>query len=247
MSSISITVHPDAEGVSRAVANRMAGAIVRTLASSESAHICITGGRGGHGALVGLAADTGIDWDRVHVWWSDERFVPTGDPQRNDTMAHAALLDVVGLPAGNVHAMPSTDDYSDVGEAADAYSAELATYGDPCPPFCISILGMGEDGHVASLFPEHPGLRETRAAFPVTDSPKPPPVRVSMSFDVINAADEVVLIASGAGKANAVGLLINDPGPLAVPAAGVHGRSLTLLAVDEDAAIHLPPGLTRSV
>jgi 6-phosphogluconolactonase len=102
---------------------------------------------------------------------------------------------------------------------------------------------MGEDGHVASLFPEHPGLRETRTAFAVTDSPKPPPVRISLSFEAINTAEEIVLIASGAGKADAVGLLINDPGPLAVPAAGVRGRSMTRLAVDEAAAVHLPPGV----
>ncbi len=245
MSSIQIGVYPDAAAVSEAVATRMAGAILRTLASQGLAHICITGGRGGHGALASLARDAGIDWDRVHVWWSDERFVPAGDSQRNDVMAQEALLDVVDLPAANVHPMPSSDQYATVTEAAEAYTAELAGFGNPCPPFCISILGLGEDGHVASLFPEHPGLRETRPAFAVTDSPKPPPVRVSMSFDVINRADEVVVIASGAGKADAVGMLINDPGPLAVPAAGVHGRSLTLLAVDLDAAAHLPAGLTR--
>lgn len=245
MSAIQIGVYPDAGAVSLAVANRMAGAILRRLADNEVAHICLTGGRGGHGALASLAMDTGIDWSRVHAWWSDERFVPMGDDQRNDTMAHQALLDVVGLPAANVHPMPSSDQAQDVGAGAEAYVAELAAFGDPCPPFCVSILGMGEDGHVASLFPEHPGLRETRPAFAVTDSPKPPPVRISLSFDAINTAEEIVLIASGAGKADAVGLFIEDPGPLAVPAAGVHGRSLTFLAVDEAAAVHLPPGLTR--
>ncbi|MFN8185090.1 MAG: 6-phosphogluconolactonase [Candidatus Nanopelagicales bacterium] len=245
MSAVQIGVHPDAEGVSRAVANRMAGAIVRTLATQDLAHICITGGRGGHGALSSLAADTGIDWRRVHVWWSDERFLPSGDDERNDTMARAALLDRVDVPSANVHSMPASDQVPDVARGAESYVAELAAFGHPCPAFCVSILGMGEDGHVASLFPEHPGLRDTRPAFPVLDSPKPPPVRISMSFEVINAADEVVLIASGAGKADAVGLLVNDPGPLAVPAAGAHGRSLTFLAVDEAAAAHLPPGLQR--
>ena len=245
MSTISVAVHPDADGVSRAVANRMAGAILRRLSTHAEAHICLTGGRGGQGALASLARDTGIAWDRVHVWWSDERFVPRGDQRRNDTMAHTVLLDVVGMPAANVHAMPASDQFEQVADAAQAYADELAAFGEPGPVFCISILGMGEDGHVASLFPEHPGLQETRPAFPVRDSPKPPPVRISMSFDTINAADEVVLIAAGAAKADAVGLLINDAGPSALPAAGVHGRSLTVLVVDESAAMHLPPGVTR--
>lgn len=181
------------------------------------------------------------------MWWSDERFLAMGDEQRNDTMAHAVLLDVVGVPVANVHSMPSPDQYADVGEAARAYVRELAAFGDPCPAFCISVLGMGEDGHVASLFPEHAGLADERVAFAVTDSPKPPPVRISMSFSTINAAAEVVLIASGAGKADAVGLLINDPGPLAVPAAGVHGKHLTVLEVDEAAAAHLPPGVVSLI
>ncbi len=245
MTALHIEVLPDADAVSEAVANRMAAAIVRTLSEEEVAHICITGGRGGHGALASLSRDDGIDWGRVHVWWSDERFVATGDAQRNDTMAHEALLDRVDLPVGNIHAMPATDDSSDVSAGAQAYAAEMGQFGDPCPIFCVSILGMGEDGHVASLFPGHPGLRRSEPAFAVTDSPKPPPVRISMSFDTINRAREVILIASGSGKADAVGLLINDPGPLAVPAAGVRGIDLTVLAVDEAAAVHMPAGLTR--
>ncbi len=246
MSAVQISVHPDAAAVSRTVANRMAGAILRTLAAHELAHICITGGRGGHGALLSLAADAGIDWGRVHIWWSDERFLPAGDEDRNDTMARAALLDRVDVPSANVHPMPASDEVADPALGAESYAAELAAFGDPCPAFCVSILGMGEDGHVASLFGEHAGLRETRPVFAVLDSPKPPPVRLSMSFDVINAADEVILIASGAAKADAVGLLVNDPGPLAVPAAGAHGRSLTVLALDEAAAAHVPAGLRRS-
>lgn len=245
MSSIQVSVLPTSEAVSDAVAARMAGALLRELSENDFAHMCITGGRGGHGALAALSGSPGIDWARVHVWWSDERFLPTGDEQRNDVMADDALLSRVDVPAANVHRMPTTDDFSDVREAASAYADEMASFGRPGPFFCVSILGMGEDGHVASLFPEHAGLKETRAAFAVTDSPKPPPVRVSMSFEAINNAAEVVLIAAGDGKADAVGLFINDAGPLAVPAAGVHGSIGTYLVVDEAAAAHLPPGLTR--
>lgn len=245
MNSVQIAVYPTPEAVSDAVANRMAGAMLRALAQDQTAHICITGGRGGHGALAALARDPGIDWSRIHVWWSDERFVPTGDDLRNDVMAKTALLDVVELPSANLHPMPASDVFDDIDVAAQVYADEMSQFGTPGPKFCVSILGMGEDGHVASLFPEHPGLRQTKAAFPVTDSPKPPPRRVSMSFEAINNAAEIIIIASGAGKADAVGLFVNDPGPLAVPAAGVHGTVGTILMVDEAAAVHLPPGLTR--
>lgn len=243
MTSLSVGVFPTAQAVSDVVANRMAGAILRALTTEQAVHICITGGRGGHGALAALAADPGIDWSRVHVWWSDERFVPAGDEQRNDVMAGQALLDVVDLPVTNVHRMPASDEFDDIGTAAEDYAAQMAEFGSPGPRFCVSILGMGEDGHVASLFPEHPGLQQTRPAFPVLDSPKPPPRRISMSFAAINNADEIILIASGAGKADAVGMLINDPGPLAVPAAGVHGGQVTFLALDDAAAVHVPPEL----
>ncbi len=245
MTSIQVGVYPTAQAVSDVVANRMAGAILRALNTHGAVHVCITGGRGGHGALAALAQDPGIDWSRVHVWWSDERFVPAGDEQRNDVMAESALLDVVDLPVANLHRMPAADQFEDIGEAAVAYATEMAEFGAPGPQFCVSILGMGEDGHVASLFPEHPGLHEQRAAFPVTDSPKPPPRRISMSFGAINNAREIILIAAGAGKADAVGMVINDPGPLVVPAAGVHGIDSTFLAVDTAAARHLPPGLLR--
>lgn len=245
MSSTQVGVFPTPQAVSDAVANRMAGAMLRALSEGGVAHICITGGRGGHGALAALAIDPGIDWSRVHVWWSDERFVPEGDPQRNDVMAHQALINVVDLPTLNLHPMPTSDQFEDIEEAAAHYAADMAQFGTPGPAFCVSILGMGEDGHVASLFPQHPGLRETRPAFPVVDSPKPPPLRISMSFDAINTAEEIIVIASGAGKADAVGMFINDPGPLAVPAAGVHGTLGTYLMVDEAAAVHLPAGLRR--
>lgn len=238
--SLQIQVAPDAMAVSTFVGQRMAAAIVRTLAQQHVAHICITGGRGGHAALTALASLSGIDWHRVHVWWSDERYVELGSDLRNDTMARSALLDAVDLPVDNVHHMPSSGQFQDIEDAAAAYATELAAFGRPGPDFCVSILGMGEDGHVASLFPEHPGLREQRGVFPVVDSPKPPPRRLSMSFEVINQAREVILIATGSGKADAVGLLMNDPGPFALPAAGVHGTVLTLLALDDAAAVHVP-------
>lgn len=247
MNAIQIGVYPTPEAVSDAVANRMGSAILSALAGDKFAHICVTGGRGGRGAMASLARIPGIDWSRVHVWWSDERFEPVGSPLRNDTEAHEVLLDVVDIPVGNVHPMGASDQFDDVSEAAVAYVAELAAFGDPCPAFCVGILGVGEDGHVASLFPEHPGLHETRPAFAVTDSPKPPPVRVSMSFPVINAAAENILIASGSGKADAIGMFVDSPGPLAVPAAGVRGQRMTMLAVDQAAAVHLPAGLTRYV
>ena len=121
---------------------------------------------------------------------------------------------------------------------------ELAAFGDPCPAFCINVLGMGEDGHVASLFPEHAGLADEAGRVAVTDSPE---VLPGAHFDVlstINAAEEVGTHRIRGGKADAVGLLINDPGRWRCPPR-VRSKHLPVLEVDEAAGRTSAPGLSR--
>jgi len=113
------------------------------------------------------------------------------------------------------------------------------------PHFDVLLLGIGEDGHVASVFPEHPVAYETRVVSAVRGAPKPPPVRITLTLPAINTAEEVWLIAAGPDKASAVGMALAGAGPVQVPAANVHGVSQTLWLLDRAAAAGVPPGITN--
>ncbi|GLU49441.1 6-phosphogluconolactonase [Nocardiopsis ansamitocini] len=247
-----VVVHPDSGLLAHATAARIITRLVDAQALRGSASIVLTGGGIGIAVLKELAAAPArdaVDWQRVDVWWGDERFLPTGDPERNETQARAALLDHIALPADRVHAMPASDgaDGPEPEPGAARYAEELraAADGADSPSFDVCLLGVGPDTHVASLFPEHPALRETgQAVVAVHDSPKPPPTRVSLTLPAIRASREVWLLASGTGKAEAVRLaLAKEAGPLEVPAAGARGRSRTLFLLDAEAAGALPEEL----
>jgi 6-phosphogluconolactonase len=201
-------------------------------------------------AVGALAARRAVDWSQVDLWWGDERFLPEGDPERNETQARAALLDLLSIPAARVHAMPACQGGGwgdDPDAAARAYAEELAAAtGDAAvaPSFDVVLLGVGPDGHVASLFPGHPALEVTSGVtVAVRESPKPPPVRVSLTVEAINAAHEVWLLAAGTEKADAVGTAFRQSLAGArdgLPASRVRGRTATLWLLDRAAAAHLP-------
>jgi 6-phosphogluconolactonase len=148
--------------------------------------------------------------------------------------------------------MPASDGAGgdDPEAAAARYAEELATSAKPgtarLPHFDVLLLGVGEDGHVASIFPEHPGAYETRPVTAVRGSPKPPPVRLSLTLPAINTAEEVWLIATGTEKAGAVGMALTGAGPVQLPAAGVRGVERTLWMLDRAAAGEISPS-TRSL
>ncbi|WP_433894456.1 6-phosphogluconolactonase [Streptomyces sp. CA-111067] len=235
-----------------AVAARLITKVVDAQAARGAASVVLTGGRNGNALLAALAespARDAVDWARLDVWWGDERFLPDGDPERNVTQAREALLDAVPLDPRRVHAMPPSDGGygSDVEAAAAAYATDLAAAAGPedharVPAFDVLMLGVGPDTHVASLFPEHPGVRETkRTVIGVHGSPKPPPVRISLTLPAIRAAREVWLLAAGEDKAGAVALALSSPGEVQAPASGAFGRSRTLWLLDRAAAAKLPP------
>jgi len=195
-----------------------------------------------------------VDWRHLNLWWGDERFLPPGDPERNETQARQALLDGVPLEPSRVHPMPASDGYdgtdgADVDAAAARYASELAaaaSHGRDVPEFDVLMLGVGPDAHVASLFPEHPALHESHASvIGVRGAPKPPPVRVSMTFPSLCAARDVWFLVSGADKAGAVGLALSGAGRMQAPAAGVTGLRSTTWLLDRDAATHVPRELIR--
>lgn len=245
MSKTVVVVVPDADILASAVAARLVVKIIDAQAERGAASIVLTGGRIAAKVLRSvkeLPAAAAIDWTRVDLWWGDERFLPGGDPDRNETQARAALLDALPLDPAKVHAMPASDgaDGDDAEAAAARYALELATGGDPLPPFDVLMLGVGEDGHVASVFPEHPVGYETRPVSAVRGSPKPPPVRVTLTLPAIRTADEVWLIAAGADKAAAVGMALSGAGPQQLPAAGAVGIARTLWLLDRAAAAKVP-------
>ncbi|PKK14070.1 6-phosphogluconolactonase [Thermomonospora sp. CIF 1] len=251
-----VLIHRDPTLLARAAAARLVTRIVDVQAARGGAALVLTGGGIGTAVLAELAA-TGardaIDWGRLDLWWGDERFLPSGHPDRNETGARRALLDHVPLDPARVHPMPASDgpDGDDPEAAAERYAALLRAAArpedhGPVPSFDVLMLGVGPDAHVASLFPEMPALyEEERTVVAVRGAPKPPPTRITLTLPAIRAAREVWLLAAGEAKADAVRLALSEAGPLAAPAAGARGRQRTLVLLDRAAASKLPPGLER--
>lgn len=251
-----VLVHPDVEGLIAAVAARFLTKLTDLLDEYHHVNVVLTGGTaGGQGVQHAIATSPmrgAIDWSRVHFWWGDERFLPTGDPERNDTQAREALLDHIPVPPENVHAFPASDVVPDIDEAAQVYAAELAAHADPAlrltvPRFDITFLGVGPDGHIASLFPEHDvRVDDDRLVVSERNSPKPPPERLSLTLPVINSSQRIWMVLSGAEKASALGLALAGASPIEVPAAGAQGRRRTVFFVDQDAAKDVPKNLIAS-
>lgn len=237
-----VLVHPDADSLVASVAARFLTKVIDLLDEHETIDVCLTGGTAGVAVLASVAqnpAREGIDWSRVRFWWGDERYLPRGDADRNETQARAALLDALPVPAENIHSFPAPGEQPTIEDAAAVYADEL---GDTV--FDITFLGVGPDGHVASLFPDHPTVRETTAKVVVeTASPKPPPERLSLTLPVINSSERIWLVLAGADKAGALGLALADANVASVPVAGVRGRKRTVFFVDQDAAAEVPEGL----
>ncbi|WRZ93589.1 6-phosphogluconolactonase [Streptomyces sp. NBC_01007] len=254
MNTPQLVVHRDKELMAQAAAARLITKIVDAQASRGYASIVLTGGRNGNGLLAALAsapARDAVDWAHLDLWWGDERYLPEGDLDRNDTQARAALLDAVPLDPARVHPMPASDGPfgADVEVAAEAYAAELAKAAGPenhgpVPSFDVLMLGVGPDTHVASLFPELPAVRETeRTVVGVHGAPKPPPTRISLTLPAIRSAREVWLLAAGEDKAQAAAIALSGAGEIQAPAAGAYGRSRTLWLLDAAAASQLPRSL----
>lgn len=241
-----VEIRPTAEDVAREAAAALAESIATAQQSRGTAHIVLTGGGIGTAVLTHLAR-LAIDWSRVELWWGDERFLPEGDPDRNATQAAAALLDHVSIPPTAVHAMPA-DEGQGADQAAQDYADELARSAPSgqVPHFDVLLLGVGPEGHVASIFPESPAVMAAAPVVAVHDSPKPPPTRVTLTLPTIRSAAQVWLVASGAEKAAAIAAAL-DPAtdPVMLPAAGAVGTAGVTVWLDEPAAAQLSPSQKR--
>jgi 6-phosphogluconolactonase len=250
-----VLIHRDEELLAKAVAARLVTRLVDVSAARGHASLVLTGGGIGTRVLAELAAAPArdaVDWRHLDIWWGDERFLPAADPERNETGARQALLDHVDTDPSRVRPMPGPDgpDGPDPEAAAARYARWLKSASQPedhgqVPSFDVLLLGIGPEGHVASLFPGMPALYEERTAVAVHGSPKPPPTRLTLTLPAITAAREVWILASGEEKAAAVRMALSDAGPVQVPAAGARGRQQTLFLLDRAAAADVPPQLGR--
>lgn len=253
MPSPTVIVHRSPEELASAVCARLITTLVDVQSAGRIAHWVLTGGTIAdkiHAAVATTTARDAVDWSRVEFWWGDERFVDADDDNRNERQARQALLDQLRVDQDRVHPMPSADTGLDAEAAAAAYAETLRAATRPedhgvVPTFDVVMLGVGPDGHVASLFPERPALYDERAVTAVRGAPKPPPTRVTMTMPTLQHGREVWFVASGEEKAKAVHLALSGAGVVQIPAAGPRGRERTLWLLDQAAASELPSGLAR--
>jgi 6-phosphogluconolactonase len=220
-----ITRVPDAEAAAQRAAEVLATAIAGARTVHGEAHVALAGGSTPRRSYELLGPLLG-EWRDVHLWFGDERCVPPDDPESNARLVAESL----DAPEATVHRIAG-----ELGPeaAAHAYSAELdGTTID------VALLGLGEDGHTASLFPGAPVLQATGVAVGVRDAPKPPPERVSLTLPTINRARRIVLLVTGAGKADALARALDRPDPL-TPASLLAREHLEVIA-DEAALMRVP-------
>ena len=240
---LSVVVHCDKAVLAQAVGARLCLAIADAQARRGSAQIVLTGGSMGSALLAAIPGSGLVDlveWSAVDLWWGDERYLPSGDPDRNETQNRAALLDSLPLDPLRVHSVAGPETSIDAAASATAYGLALRDSGPDL--FDVVLLGVGPDAHVASLFPHHVAQRQSDDAFAVLGAPKPPATRVTMSFNRLCRTREVWLVVSGANKADAVCRALT-PGVYRwdVPAAGVSGVEATRWLVDQEAAALVAP------
>jgi 6-phosphogluconolactonase len=236
-----VEVHESAEDLATAVAGAFLRLVTVRQSMGDVVHVGLTGGTIAdkiHREIARLGIDDAdIDWSAIEFYWGDERFVAPDSEDRNELQARRAMLDLLPVDAERVNAIPSTADAADVDAAATAYADTVRSV---CPGgFDLLMLGVGPDGHIASLFPGFPQLDEADAiAVGVTGSPKPPSERVSLTFPALNHSEQVWFVVSGADKAGAVGraLAAQPPGVHEIPAVGVRGQVETIWFLDRDAA-----------
>jgi 6-phosphogluconolactonase len=237
-----IQVFPTRGDVENAVASDVLSALGHAIAERGRADLVLTGGTVGIGSLAAIAAHPdrdNVNWSAVRVWWGDERFVPSGDADRNELQATTALLTHVPVMPDNVFRFPAADGVS-VDAARDAFDAVLRGAFDGEPHFDVVLNGIGPDGHVASLFPGRDHGRPSDFVIAIEDSPKPPPTRLSMTFAALNRGARVWIVASGADKSEAIGRLIAGAPESEIPATALKGTVETALYVDEAAAASIP-------
>lgn len=187
-----VIFHSDPEHLAKTVADEIAKHIHAAVSDRGICHMVFPGGRSPYLVLKRLRG-MNLPWTALHLYPSDERCVPVGDPERNDRLIDELLLQYVPLPQENLHRIPA-----ELGpeEGALCYNQLLKK----TARFDIALLGVGADGHIASLFPNHRALYDSREAVPVQDAPKPPPSRISIGVRRLTEALTRLVVVLGADK-----------------------------------------------
>lgn len=263
MTTPEVHVSTDAPALASYVAQRLLTRLSAAQAEGRQPHVGLTGGTIAseiYREVARLGPDSSVDWANVVFWWGDERFVAAASPDRNAGQARAAFLDELAITPHNIHTMPSSDSAPSADRGAEIYGDLLRSRG--AGEFDVLLLGVGPDGHVASLFPDFPQLnRDDTVAVGVHGSPKPPPERITLTLPALNRSRDVWFLASGAEKAWAVATAYTQSlaeasrnqadtsrksaeasrksAEASLPAARVRGRLSTIWFLDRAAAADL--------
>jgi 6-phosphogluconolactonase len=216
---------------------RLAGGAVRRRGRAA---IVVPGGSVARAFFPALA-EAAVDWSRVHVFWSDERAVPPDDVESNYGVARALWLEPARVPSAVVHRMPG--DAADLAGAASAYAAEFAaTAGDPPAPDVV-LLGVGSDGHVASIFPGHRAIEESaHLALAIDDAPKAPARRLTLTLPSLAGARTLFIAAFGAEKREAVAAALDPPRAPGWPVSRIAARAARVVVLADPDAVTPPAG-----
>jgi len=224
----------DLASVAENTAQRLIEKLIELLQSKEEVHLMLTGGTVGIATLASVRANPThalVDFTRVHFWWGDERFVAAASSDRNALQARTTLHNFLKLDEAKVHEFPSSDNDLSLETAADEFNALVAAID---PHFDLVLLGVGPDGHVASLFPGRREAKSQNLIIAEPDSPKPPQKRLSFSYAALNSADEIWFVVAGADKQDAVAIAMGDE-PRNLPVGNVQGTIRTQWFIDSTA------------
>ena len=224
----------DSQSVARNTAEKLIAKLTQLLAHQDEVHLVLTGGTVGIATLAELNANqekNQVDFERVNFWWGDERFVESQSPDRNALQARNALLKHLKINPDKVHEFPAADGGLTLEQAAAEFAEHVKL---ASPTFDLVLLGMGPDGHVASLFPGKPIPQAGDWILAEHDSPKPPPQRLSFTYEALNSANEVWFVVAGADKQDAVAVAMGD-NPEDLPVGRVHGKVITQWFIDSTA------------
>jgi len=207
-----IEIYTDTESLSHAAAGRIVSILEERLAGNEYATLVLTGGRTPKPVYELFASppySDRIDWGRIHFFWGDERCVPPEDPESNFGMAWSAFISKIQPPAGHIHRMRG--EMQDPADAASLYEREIREVlpGPRIPRFDLVLLGMGEDGHTASLFPGK--AWNGRKLVIATREPRSGSTRISMTPRLLNRAPVILFLVAGLNKAETLARVLADP------------------------------------